>query len=63
MNLIQPGSTPHAAAFQVVGACPVLDLVLISTGSRAHWDDATTALARPIPEDRLKKVLDVLSAG
>ncbi|MFJ1706859.1 aldo/keto reductase [Kitasatospora sp. NPDC088346] len=63
VNLIQPGSNPYAAAFHLVGACPALDVVLTSTSSRAHWDDATAALARPIPEDRLRKVLDVLSAG
>ncbi|MEY9948393.1 aldo/keto reductase [Kitasatospora sp. GAS1066B] len=63
VNLIQPGSTPYAAAFHIVGSCPALDVVLTSTSSREHWDDATTALAHPVPEDRLRKVLDVLSAG
>ncbi|WP_327677232.1 aldo/keto reductase [Kitasatospora sp. NBC_00458] len=63
VNLIQPGSDPHAAAFHLVGACPGLDVVLASISSRAHWDAAATALARPIPRDRLRKVLDVLSAG
>ncbi|MDH6116999.1 aryl-alcohol dehydrogenase-like predicted oxidoreductase [Kitasatospora sp. GAS204A] len=63
VNLIHPGSNPHAAAFHVVGSCPALDVVLTSTSSREHWDGATTALAHPIPEARLRKVLDVLSAG
>ncbi|KQV20853.1 MULTISPECIES: aldo/keto reductase [unclassified Kitasatospora] len=63
VNLIQPGSNPHAAAFHLVGACPALDVVLTSTSSRTHWDEAAAALAAPIPEDRLRKVLNVLSAG
>ncbi|MDH6579807.1 hypothetical protein P3T29_005495 [Kitasatospora sp. MAP5-34] len=53
---VQPGG-------DLVGSCPALDVVLTSTGSREHWDDATTALAHPVPEGRLRKVLDVLSAG
>ncbi|MGW2540048.1 aldo/keto reductase [Kitasatospora sp. NPDC001574] len=63
VKLIQPGSSPHAAAFHVVGGCPALDVVLASISSRAHWDDCATALARPIPEARLRRVLDVLSTG
>ncbi|MFF2747737.1 aldo/keto reductase [Kitasatospora sp. NPDC058048] len=63
VNLIAQGSTPHAAAFQVVGACPALDVVLASTSTRRHWDDARAALAEPIPDERLRTVLDVLSTG
>ncbi|MFI9365600.1 aldo/keto reductase [Kitasatospora sp. NPDC053057] len=63
VNLIAPGSTPHAAAFQVIGACPALDVVLTSTSTRRHWDDARVALAEPIPDKRLRTVLDVLSTG
>ncbi|MER7668157.1 aldo/keto reductase [Kitasatospora sp. NPDC096128] len=63
VNLIAPGATPHAAAFQVIGACPALDVVLTSTSMRRHWDDARAALAEPIPDERLRKVLDVLSVG
>ncbi|WP_231607827.1 aldo/keto reductase [Streptacidiphilus albus] len=62
VNLIQPGSTPHTAAFQLIGACPALDVVLTSTSTSQHWDDAREALAKPIPEQRLRTVLDVLSA-
>ncbi|MFD0396627.1 aldo/keto reductase [Kitasatospora sp. NPDC127121] len=63
VNLIAPGSTPYTAAFQVIGACPALDVVLTSTSTRQHWDDAWAALAEPIPDKRLRTVLDVLSAG
>ncbi|MFE3873142.1 hypothetical protein ACFXPX_01940 [Kitasatospora sp. NPDC059146] len=63
VNLLAPGSTPHATAFQVIGACPALDVVLTSTSTRRHWDDARAALAEPIPDKRLRTVLDVLSAG
>ncbi|MFI9273931.1 aldo/keto reductase [Kitasatospora sp. NPDC052896] len=63
VNLIQPGSNPHTAAFHLVGACPALDVVLTSTSTLGHWDDAAAALAVPISEERLRKVLDVLSTG
>ncbi|MCX4758689.1 aldo/keto reductase [Kitasatospora purpeofusca] len=63
VNLIQPGSTPHTAAFQLIGACPALDVVLTSTSTLQHWEDARDALAQPIPDERLRTVLDVLSAG
>ncbi|MEV7925410.1 aldo/keto reductase [Kitasatospora sp. NPDC088779] len=63
VNLISPGATPHAAAYQLIGTCPALDVVLTSTSSRRHWEDARDALAQPIPEQRLRMVLDVLSAG
>ncbi|MCG6496909.1 aldo/keto reductase [Kitasatospora sp. A2-31] len=63
VNLIQPGSTPQAAAFQLIGACPALDVVLTSTSALQHWEDARDALAQPIPDARLRTVLDVLSAG
>ncbi|MGK4581738.1 aldo/keto reductase [Kitasatospora sp. HPMI-4] len=63
VNLISPGATPHAAAYQLIGACPALDVVLTSTSTRRHWEDAREALAQPIPDDRLRTVLDVLSAG
>ncbi|MCG6499242.1 aldo/keto reductase [Kitasatospora sp. A2-31] len=63
VNLVQPGSTPHTAAFQVVGACPALDVVLTSTSTLQHWEDARAALAQPIRDARLRTVLDVLSAG
>ncbi|MEY9846185.1 hypothetical protein ABH940_003270 [Streptacidiphilus sp. BW17] len=51
------------SAFQLIGACLALDVVLTSTGTRQHWDDARAALAQPIPDERLRTVLDVLSAG
>ncbi|MFI9787388.1 aldo/keto reductase [Kitasatospora sp. NPDC051984] len=63
VNFLQPGSIPHAVAFQVLGACPALDIVLTSASNRAHWDEARAALARPIPEDRLRTVLDAISTG
>ncbi|GAA1994340.1 NUDIX domain-containing protein [Kitasatospora viridis] len=63
VNLIQPGSAPHVAAFQLIGACPALDVVLTSTSTIRHREDARSALAQPIPDERLRTVLDVLSAG
>ncbi|GAA2118037.1 aldo/keto reductase [Kitasatospora saccharophila] len=62
VNLIQPGAAPSAAAFQVVGACPALDVVLTPARTLQRWEDAREALTKPIPIGRLRTVLDVLSA-
>jgi aryl-alcohol dehydrogenase-like predicted oxidoreductase len=62
VNLIRPGLSASAAAFLATGSCPSLDVVLTSTSTREHWDDAAKALAAPLTAEELGRVTDELAA-
>ncbi|MFC9331672.1 hypothetical protein [Kitasatospora sp. NPDC057015] len=57
VNLVGPGLTAATAALLVAASCPGLDVVLLSTSSRAHWQDALAAVASPLDTDRLRSVI------
>lgn len=62
-QLIRPGLTPAQSALLAVASTPGLTTVLLSA-SRAHWDEARAALARPpLTIAQLQDLIDALSAS
>ncbi|MFZ3499052.1 aldo/keto reductase [Streptomyces sp. 5.8] len=63
VDLIRPGLSPGAAGLLAAASCPALDVVLTSSSSREHWDDAAKALAAPLTREHLRRVTDELATG
>ncbi|MER7667708.1 hypothetical protein ABTY61_04480 [Kitasatospora sp. NPDC096128] len=63
VEFIRPGVSAPAAALLAVASCPALDVVLVSASTPEHWDDAAKAVAAPLAPERLRSILDELTAG
>ncbi|MFF1959358.1 hypothetical protein ACFVWX_20530 [Streptomyces sp. NPDC058220] len=61
--LLRTGVSVAQACLAAVASCPGVSMVLLSTASAEHWNDALTVLGEgPVPAKSLRKVLDVLAA-
>ncbi|MFC9231385.1 aldo/keto reductase [Streptomyces decoyicus] len=59
---LDPGLTPLEAVLGTVATCPGVTRILLSASTAEHWAGAAAAVARPVPANCLRRIVDAFSS-